>query len=114
MATLGVASDDLAFGWDNEFQTSRVLVPAFRVAAVIHEPGGAHPSPVQGYYNRDHLLFQEYHQSSRRRDAFLQWLEAWVLGAEGRSAYLKQLGADHWKQLQRKISRPAAPVDHGY
>ena len=31
VATLGVASDDLAFGWDNEFQTSRVLVPAFRM-----------------------------------------------------------------------------------
>ena len=30
-ATLGVASTDLAFGWDNEFPMSRVLVPAFRM-----------------------------------------------------------------------------------
>jgi ergothioneine biosynthesis protein EgtB len=30
-ATLGAASTDLAFGWDNEFPTSRVLVPAFRM-----------------------------------------------------------------------------------
>jgi ergothioneine biosynthesis protein EgtB len=30
-ATLGVASTDLAFGWDNEFPTSRVQVPAFQM-----------------------------------------------------------------------------------
>ena len=28
---------------------NRTLIPGFLVAAVVHEPGGAHPSPVQGY-----------------------------------------------------------------
>jgi hypothetical protein len=29
---------------------NRTLVPGFLVEAVVLEPGGAHPSPVQGYY----------------------------------------------------------------
>jgi glutaconate CoA-transferase subunit A len=33
---------------------NRTIVPGFLVSAVIHEPWGAHPSPVQGYYDRDH------------------------------------------------------------
>src|SRR5262249_54666507 len=44
---------------------NRVLAPGFRIAAVAHAPGGAHPSPVQGYYNRDHAFFHEYHQATR-------------------------------------------------
>jgi len=36
---------------------NRVLVPSFKVRAVVHEPWGAHPSPVQGYYDRDHRYY---------------------------------------------------------
>src|SRR5580692_4922813 len=45
---------------------NRTLVPGFLVAGVVHEPGGAHPSPVQGYAARDHGFFEEYHERSRR------------------------------------------------
>ena len=44
---------------------NRVLAPASKTLAVVHAPGGAHPSPVQGYYNRDHAAFAEYHERSR-------------------------------------------------
>ena len=46
---------------------NRTLIPGFLVAAVVHEPGGAHPSPVQGYYGRDHAFFTEYHEQTRRQ-----------------------------------------------
>ena len=36
---------------------NRTLVPGFLVTAVVHLPGGAHPSPVQGHYNRDHAVY---------------------------------------------------------
>ncbi|MGC1658697.1 MAG: CoA-transferase, partial [Candidatus Acidiferrales bacterium] len=45
---------------------NRTLVPGFLVSAVVHEPWGAHPSPVQGYYGRDHAFFSDYHDRSRR------------------------------------------------
>src|ERR1700688_2531561 len=53
---------------------NRTLIPGFLVAAVVHEAGGAHPSPVQGYYNRDHAFFGEYHEQTRRLEDFEDWL----------------------------------------
>jgi glutaconate CoA-transferase subunit A len=93
---------------------NRILIPALRVAAVVHEPGGAHPSPVQGSYNRDHAAYQEYHQASREAAVFREWLETWVLGVADRPAYLERLGAERWAALQAKQRRLAAPVDYGY
>src|SRR5271168_314413 len=49
---------------------NRTLIPGFLVAAVVHEPGGAHPSPVQGSYGRDHAFFTEYHEQTRRLEDF--------------------------------------------
>jgi glutaconate CoA-transferase subunit A len=93
---------------------NRVLVPAFRVAAVAHVPGGAHPSPVQGFYNRDHAFYHEYHQATRTLAGMEAWLDEWVYGPPDRTAYLAKLGAERWSGLARKESRLAAPVDYGY
>src|ERR1700730_602282 len=71
---------------------NRTLIPGFLVTAVVHEPWGAHPSPVQGYYGRDHDFFAEYHEQSRKLADFERWLEAWVLKISSRADYLKQLG----------------------
>src|SRR5512139_3105173 len=46
---------------------NRTLIPGFLVNAVIQEPWGAYPSPMQGYYNRDHEKYMLYHQESRDR-----------------------------------------------
>ena len=93
---------------------NRVLVPGFKVAAVVHEPGGAHPSPVQGYYNRDHAFFSEYHQVTRTREGMDAWLDAWVYGVKDRAAYLARLGEQRWRSLARTTPLLAAPVDYGY
>src|SRR5438105_7630165 len=71
---------------------NRILLPPHRVSAVAHVPGGAHPSPVQGYYGRDHAAFGEYHHATRERDGFLAWLQQWVLDVPHRAAYLARLG----------------------
>ncbi|MDO8941976.1 MAG: CoA-transferase, partial [Desulfobacterales bacterium] len=39
---------------------NRVITPGFRVSAVCHAPWGGHPSPVPGFYNRDHQAFIDY------------------------------------------------------
>src|ERR1700727_696619 len=58
---------------------NRTLVPGFLVAAVVHEPGGAHPSPVQGFAGRDHAFFEEYHERSRRIEDFEVRMAHWGL-----------------------------------
>lgn len=92
---------------------NRVLAPGEKTLAVVHAPGGAHPSPVQGYYNRDHAYFAEYHERSRTPEDFTAWLQEQVLDAPDRAAYLERLGAERWRSLAIRTPLPAAPVDYG-
>jgi glutaconate CoA-transferase subunit A len=91
---------------------NRTLAPTFKTLAVVHEPGGAHPSPVQGYYNRDHATFAEYHAQSRTPEGFAAWLNEWVTQIPDRAAYLAKLG-ERWGALAPRERRLAAPVDYG-
>jgi glutaconate CoA-transferase, subunit A len=93
---------------------NRVLAPSFKTLAVVHAPGGAHPSPVQGMYNRDHAYFAEYHQRTRTVEGFAAWLGEWVYGVADRAAYMEHLGAERWAALAVREHRFAAPVDYGY
>jgi len=93
---------------------NRTLVPGFLVAAVVNEPGGAHPSPVQGYYGRDHAFFAEYHEQSRKLEDFEKWLEHWVVRTADRREYLKQLGTPRFDSLAVREHALSAPVDFGY
>jgi glutaconate CoA-transferase, subunit A len=93
---------------------NRVLAPSFKVRAVVHEPWGAHPSPVQGYYERDHDYYREYHQRTRTLEGFQQWLDEWVLQVPARSAYITKLGERRLLDLGVKEHNYAAPVDYGY
>jgi len=93
---------------------NRVLAPSFKVCAVVHEPGGAHPSPVQGYYNRDHEYYHEYHRTTRTVEGNAEWMGQWVADVKDRAGYLQKLGEERRQGLQLKEHRYAAPVDYGY
>jgi glutaconate CoA-transferase, subunit A len=93
---------------------NRTLVPGFLVEAVVHEPGGAHPSPVQGYYGRDHSFFAKYHEQTRRAEDFEDWLAQWVMRVSDRSEYLKQVGAAQMQNLGVKDHAYTVPADYGY
>jgi glutaconate CoA-transferase subunit A len=92
---------------------NRVLAPAFRVNAVVHEPFACHPSPVQGAYGRDHEAYHTYHDATRTRDGFERWVAEWVHGVPDRAGYLAKLGAARLQALRPNTSRPAALVDYG-
>lgn len=92
---------------------NRTLIPGFLVSAVVHEPGGAHPSPVQGYYGRDHKFFAEYHDETRELGAFERWLEKWVLNVPDRQAYVEKLGAARATSLLPREHAYSAPADFG-
>jgi glutaconate CoA-transferase subunit A len=93
---------------------NRVLGPSFKVRAVVHEPRGAHPSAVSGFYNRDHQYYHEYHTRTRTTEGFQQWLDEWVLNIPDRYAYLTKLGEERLNGLGVKEHRYAAPVNYGY
>lgn len=93
---------------------NRTVIPGFKVAAVVHEPWGAHPSPVQGYYGHDHAFFTQYHEQSRTREDYERWLERWVVGVPDRKAYMNLLGACRVESLGVKQHAYSAPADFGY
>jgi glutaconate CoA-transferase subunit A len=93
---------------------NRTLIPGILVAAVVHEPWGAHPSPVQGYYGRDHRFFTEYHDRTRRLEDCESWLREWVYEVPGRQQYMDRLGADRRAALEVREHAPSAPADFGY
>ncbi|MEM4407218.1 MAG: CoA-transferase, partial [Candidatus Caldarchaeum sp.] len=71
-----------------------VICPPYKVAAVCQVRYGAHPSPLAGYYNRDHNFFREYYEMSKTPEGFRKWLEKWVLSVGSRDEYLKNVELD--------------------
>jgi glutaconate CoA-transferase subunit A len=89
---------------------NRVLFPETKVVAVVHEPGGAHPAPVQGYWRRDHASYRDYAERSRTAEGYRAWLEEWVLGLRDRADYMRKIDVD---SIRITRSRPSVPVDFG-
>jgi glutaconate CoA-transferase subunit A len=93
---------------------NRTVIPGFLVNAVVECPYGAHPSPVQGYYNRDNEFFREYHEKTKTKAESDVWLNRWVYGIRNREAYLDQLGANRVEALAVKQHAYAVQADFGY
>ncbi len=73
---------------------NRTLIPGLLVDAVVHEPFGAHPSYVQGYYDRDNAFYLAWDKISRDQESTEAWLSEWVYGVPDRAAYLQKLGRE--------------------
>jgi glutaconate CoA-transferase subunit A len=93
---------------------NRTVIPGFLVSAVVECPYGAHPSPVQGCYNRDDAFFRQYHEQTKSEADNAAWLERWIFGVEDRKAYMNLLGACRIEGLSVKNHAYAAPADFGY
>lgn len=91
---------------------NRTLIPGLIVDAVVHEPFGAHPSYVQGYYDRDNAAYLTWDRISQDQAAGEAWLAEWVYGVADRRAYLAKLGEEKLASL-RPAPHLAAPVNYG-
>lgn len=91
---------------------NRTLVPDFVVHAVVHEPWCAHPSYVQGYYDRDNEFYMQWDEITKEHDTTMKYIDEWVLGIESRAEYVNKMPAEKLKKLK---FRPAmsTPVDFG-
>jgi glutaconate CoA-transferase subunit A len=78
---------------------NRTLIPGLLVDAIVHEPLGAHPSYVQGYYDRDNTFYIAWDKISRDQEATEAWLNEWVYGVPDRTTYLQKLGQERLGRL---------------
>ncbi len=91
---------------------NRTLIPGFIVSAVVEEPFGAHPSYVQGYYDRDNAFYFEYDEISREQSRLEAYLDEWVYGVPDRGAYRAKLS----ERADALRAHPAfcEPVNYGF
>ncbi|HYN47865.1 MAG TPA: CoA-transferase [Candidatus Nanopelagicales bacterium] len=92
---------------------NRTIVPGIVVDAVVVEPWGAHPSYVQGRYDRDNRFYRDWDPISRDAEATDSWLRAWVHDLDGRAAYTEKLGAERLASLRPSGPAPSGVVDYG-
>ena len=91
---------------------NRTLIPGLVVDAVVHEPYGAHPSYVQGYYDRDNAFYLDWAENSGDQEKTEVWLQQWVYGVPDREAYLARLGQERLAGLAPG-ELLAEPVNYG-
>lgn len=91
---------------------NRTLIPGFRVNAVVHEPFGAHPSFVQGYYDRDNAFYERWDEISREADGLRRYLDESVYGLPDRRAYIEKMGPASERLRARSLL--CEPVNYGY
>jgi glutaconate CoA-transferase subunit A len=91
---------------------NRTVIPDLVVDAVVHEPYGAHPSYVQGYYDRDNEFYLRWYDITKEQASTEAWLDEWVYGVENRAAYVEKIGPEVWERLAPGEAM-AGPVNYG-
>jgi glutaconate CoA-transferase subunit A len=91
---------------------NRTLIPSLVVDAVVHVPYGAHPSYVQGYYDRDNVYYLMWDELSRDPERVEAWLDEWVYGLPDHAAYLRKLGPEMMARITPG-SAPAPSIEYG-
>jgi glutaconate CoA-transferase subunit A len=71
---------------------NRTLIPGLIVDAVVLEPWGAHPSYVQGYYDRDNEFYLGWEPISRDPQEMSRYLDEFVYGVSDRAEYVERCG----------------------
>jgi glutaconate CoA-transferase subunit A len=91
---------------------NRTLIPGLIVDAVVHEPYGAHPSYVQGYYDRDNTFYLSWDQISRDQAGVEAWLEEWVMDVPDRAHYVAKLETETLERIKPGMAT-ASIVNYG-
>ena len=96
---------------------SHTLIPGFRVDVVVHEPWGAHPAGMLGYYEMDRYMISLYTGSIVLTPvSFQTWVNDWILSVNDRAEYLEKYAHTYGVRALEKLrarSFPSATVDLG-
>ena len=90
-----------------------VLTPELKVVAVVHEPYGAFPSPVQGCYGRHHDFYHRFHEESRTVEGNRAWLDRWIFGVTDWKGFLGLLDPEVLEAIRIRHHLPSEPLDYG-
>jgi glutaconate CoA-transferase, subunit A len=92
---------------------NRTIIPGLIVDAVVVEPWGAHPSYVQGAYDRDNRFYLDWDPITRDEARVQAWLREWVYDVADRAEYMDKLGAERMASLRPSAPAPSGSVDYG-
>jgi glutaconate CoA-transferase subunit A len=92
---------------------NRTLIPSIVVDHVVHEPWGAHPSYVQGHYDRDNDFYVKWEEISKTPETYRDFLQDFVHDVKDRQGYVKRMGTASFKKLAAK-ARLSEGVNYGY
>lgn len=92
---------------------NRTLIPSIIVDHVVHEPWGAHPSYVQGYYDRDNDFYVKWDEISKSPETYQNYLNDFVYGVRGRKDYQNKMTSGLLDRLTAK-SRMCEGVNYGF
>ncbi len=87
IVTVEEVVDDLGDTAMNE-----TILPGWTINAVCEVPRGAHPSYAHGFYERHNAFYTRWDPIARDREAFLNWMEEYVLSCA--------TFADTWNKLE--------------
>lgn len=76
VVTVEEVVDDLAAPSPNS-----TVLPGWTIDAIAVVPGGARPSYVHGYYDRDNAAYLAWDEISRDRERFVRWIDEEVMGS---------------------------------
>ena len=93
---------------------NRTFLPGFLVSAVVVEPWGAHPSPVQGYYGHHDPFYLEYGRITRDPDQSRTWFNRYVYDVADRKEYINLFSSEEIASLKVSTSLPSGSVEFGF
>jgi glutaconate CoA-transferase subunit A len=70
------------------------VLPGWVIDYVCEVPGGAHPSYVHGYYERDNAFCKRWDAISKNRTVFRAWMERNVLSTKDFTDFRQAIAAD--------------------
>lgn len=91
---------------------NRTIIPAHAVSAVVEVPMGAHPSFIQGYYDRDNTFYREWSAISADREQIAAWIRKWILETRNHENYVELLGEDTLRRLEVGPAM-SQPINYG-
>lgn len=91
---------------------NRTIIPGTKVDYLCTVPYGAHPSYVQGYYERDQAVYEEWNTIASSHESVLEWLDNWVYGVTDHTAYLEKIGVERLLRLT-PATQYAVPTNYG-
>jgi len=86
------------------------IIPYYLVDAVIEVPYGAHPTLMPGKYYFDEQHIGEWLRLSKTDEGVAEYMDRYVYGVDGFSAYLDLIGGEDQLEYLRQVEHLEAPL----